>query len=65
MDFEYYIQKAKAQLACNTSPAYQRDYITFQFTNKQIDNNLPYFRDCMNKGLSPFMALRLFYFNME
>jgi hypothetical protein len=62
MDLNKYIKEVKAQLVCNAPPDYQKRYVTFQFTNEQVDKNLDYFKDCMNRKLSPYKALELFYY---
>jgi hypothetical protein len=57
MTFEEYINDAKSQLYCNASEDYRSNYITYNYTNEDIDNNLTYFKSCFNKSLSAYKAL--------
>lgn len=59
-DFETYIKEVKEQLFCNATDDYKNQYVTYMYTNEQIDSNLDYFKDCMNKNLSPYKALLFF-----
>ena len=52
-----YIEHVKNQLTCNDQNS---DFITYDYTEQEVDNNLPYFRKCMKKGLSPYKALLFF-----
>ena len=54
---EEYIADAKSQLTCN---APNSEYITYLYTEKQIDNNIQYFKDCLDQGLSAYKALLFF-----
>ena len=38
--FQLYIADAKQQLYCNASDEYKKEYITYDYTNNQVDNNL-------------------------
>lgn len=60
-DLEKYIFNAKQQLDCNASEYYKRNYITYDYTEEQIDNNIAYFERCMKSGLSDYKALLFFY----
>jgi hypothetical protein len=46
---------------------YKQEYITYEFTNEQVDNNLKYFKSCLNDNLSAYKALLFFndYLNGE
>jgi len=59
-----YISDAKSQLTCN---APNDEYITYDYTESQIDANLDYFEKCMEDGLSAYKALLFFndYLNEE
>ena len=57
--FEEYIKDAKSQLCCNNNE--DVDYITYNYTEEQIDRNLKHFESCMRHGLSPYKALLFFY----
>ena len=59
-DFEKYIDKVRSQLECNASEEYKSNYITYDYTNQQVDDNLNYFRDCMDHGLSEYKSLLFF-----
>lgn len=56
-----YIEKVKEQLECNATDYYKDNYITYTYTNEQIDENLEYFKTCLRKNLSAYKAL--LYFN--
>lgn len=61
--FVRYINEVKSQLTENVTEEYMNEHVTFTYSNSDIDNNLGYFKDCMNKGLSPYKAL-LFFWDM-
>ncbi len=58
--FENYIERTKEQLCCNATEEFKNKYITYTYENKQIDDNLDYFKKCMESGLSPYKALLFF-----
>lgn len=58
--FEDYIKDVKQMLNCNASEEYKKKYVTYLYTNEQVDENLEYFKDCMNDGLSAYKALLFF-----
>jgi hypothetical protein len=58
--FEEYIEDVKSQLCCNNDLA-NIDYITYDYTEQQIEDNLEYFKDCLNNNLSGYKALLFFY----
>lgn len=60
-NFKEYIKDAKEQLFCNASDEYKKEYITYNYSNKQVENNLDYFKKCMKAGLSPYKALLFFH----
>jgi hypothetical protein len=64
-DFERYIKEVREQLDENASGEYKRDYVTYTYSNTDIDENLEYFKDCMNNGLSPYKALLFFWDNFK
>ena len=59
-DFTKYIENVKEQLVCNATEDYKNNYITYEYSNDQIDNNLNYFKRCMESNLSPYMSLLYF-----
>lgn len=63
MEFDLYLEACILQLSCN-SPEENR-FITFDYTEKQLQDNLDYFKECFKKGLSPYKALSLFYFALN
>ena len=56
-DFEGYIKRVKEQLTCNTPNS---EFITYEYSENQVDDNLEYFRECMQSGLSPYKSLLFF-----
>lgn len=59
--FNDYIEDVKKQLIINATEEYKSQYITYSFTNEQIDDNLEYFKKCMESKLSPYKALLNFH----
>lgn len=57
-NLEEYIQDVKSQLCCNQTK--RVDYITYDYTEEQIDRNIKYFEKCMNNNLSGYKALLFF-----
>jgi hypothetical protein len=58
--FEKYIASVKEQLDTNATNDYKNNYITYDYSNKQVDENLSYFYSCMKTNLSPYKALLFF-----
>jgi len=58
--FKDYIKDVKCQLTCNATEEYKNNYITYIYTNEQVDDNLKYFEKCMNDNLSAYKALLFF-----
>lgn len=59
--FKEYIEKVKENLCCNMSDDERKVLVCYEYTDKDIDNNLEYFKDCYDKELSAYKAL--LYFN--
>lgn len=59
-NFEEYIQNVREQLYCNATEEFKSNYITYMYSNEQVDSNLDYFNNCMNSGLSGYKALLFF-----
>lgn len=58
---EEYIQNVKSQLCCNFPyPGYGTDYITYDYTEQEIDRNSEYFEHQMKQNLSAYKALLFF-----
>lgn len=72
MEFDEYIVNVKEMLVCNSDDfnfhdnekrdieLTERCYIRYYYNNEEIDENLHYFRNCMNDGLTPYKALLYF-----
>lgn len=58
--FKRYMDDVRSQLFHNANDEYKDKFITFMFSDEDINNNLAYFADCMKKGLSAYKALTLF-----
>ena len=61
IEFDCYIRDVKSQLWCNASDDYKCENITFAYSEEQIEKHLDYFKDCLNRGVSAYLALTLFY----
>ena len=59
--FNSYIEDVKKQLIINATEDYKSQYITYSFTNEQVEDNLDYFKKCMKSKLSPYKALLNFH----
>ena len=59
-DFNSYVENVKEQLYSNATDEYKNNYITYEYSNEQVDNNLEYFKNCMKDGLSEYKALLFF-----
>ena len=55
---EEYIEDAKSQLFCNQTG--DVNYITYGYTNEQIDENKKYFEYTLSQSLSAYKALLFF-----
>ena len=55
-----YMESVKSQLVCNATEEDKNKYITYDFTNKQVEDNIEYFIECKEDGLSPYKALLFF-----
>ena len=66
-NFNLYLNSVKEQLSCNTSEEFKSQYITYDFSNEEVDNNQEYFKKSMISSLSPYKALLFFknYLNGE
>jgi hypothetical protein len=59
-NFDLYIIDVKEQLECNATEEFKKEFITYSYTNEQIDKNLDYFKKCQLEGLSGYKALLYF-----
>ncbi len=55
-----YIKIVRKQLDCNATEEYKKSYVTYLYTNDEIDEHLDYFERCKNFGLSAYKALLFF-----
>lgn len=60
-NFTKYFNLVKSQLVCNASEEYKLAYITYDYTNQQVEEQAEYFKKCMLNGLSPYKALLFFH----
>jgi hypothetical protein len=58
--FEEYFDKVKSNLYCNSSDYDRENYITYTYTNEKVEEHTDYFKECMDKGLSPYKSLLFF-----
>lgn len=57
--FEEYIKDVKSQLCCNNPEIV--DFITYDYSEQQINENLDYFKECLDRNLSGYKALLFLY----
>ena len=57
--FEEYIENVKSQLCCNNPEIV--DFITYDYSEEEIDENLDYFKECLDRNLSGYKALLFLY----
>ena len=50
----------KSQLEENATDEYKKVHVTYRYSNRDIEENLVYFKDCMINDLSPYKALLWF-----
>ncbi len=60
MTFIDYIKDVKSQLYCNATEEFKNNYITYIYTNEDIDNNMSFFRKSFDLNLSAYKALLYF-----
>lgn len=61
LSLKNYIWDAKTQLVCNqTMGGVEYQYILYEYTNEQIDDNKSFFNNCRKDGLSAYKALLFF-----
>ena len=60
-NFEEYMDSVYSQLTDNATDEYKNEYITYTYPMDTVNVNLPYFRHCMEKNLSPYKALLFFH----
>jgi len=60
-DFVKYLARVKEQLDCNATEDYKANYVTYTYSNEEVDNNLDYFKNCMKNGMGEYISLLLFY----
>jgi hypothetical protein len=58
--FEEYMKDVKSQLYCNTSQEFIDNHITYLHSNEKVEEHIDYFKECMDKGLSPYKSLLFF-----
>lgn len=58
--FDEFMIGVREQLNCNAESSFKQQYITYGYTNEQVDENLEYFERCMKFGLSPYKSLLFF-----
>lgn len=57
MGFQSYMEEVNSQLTCNDPDS---EYVTFEFTKEQIQEEKLYFFRCFRKSLSSYKALTFF-----
>lgn len=57
--FEEYIEDVKSQLCCNNDD--DVDYITYDYTEQQIYDEIKHFEDCWKRNISGYKALLFFF----
>jgi hypothetical protein len=59
-DFDRYMDEVRNMLEPNATDDYKEQYITYGYTTDEVDTYIPYFKECMSFGLSPYKALLFF-----
>ena len=65
VSFEDYIADVLSQLECNMSAEDKAKYGCYTYSEKTINENLDYFRDCLKENLSPYKALLFLSYYLE
>jgi len=55
-----YMEEVRERLYSNATDYYKNNFITYTYSNEQVDENVNYFEECMNKSLSSYKALLFF-----
>lgn len=55
-----YIRALREQLYCNATEEYKSKYITYTHTNKEVTDNLDFFKVMRHCQISPYKALLYF-----
>jgi len=55
--FKKYMTQVKSQLTCNATERYKDHFITYTYSNEEIDSNTAYFKHCFKSNLSSYKAL--------
>ena len=58
--FTAYIWDVKSRLVCNALEEHNGLWVSYSYSEEDIDSHLDYFRECMRKGLSGYKALLFF-----
>ena len=53
--FEEYLEDVKRQLCCNNSQ--DVEYITYDYTEEQVEENIEFFKDMWTSSISAYKAL--------
>lgn len=59
--FDKYIKNVREQLNCNATEEYKSHYITYNYSNEEVNEYLNYFKKCYKDGLSGYKALLFFH----
>ena len=65
LTIQQYITKVKSHLCHNNSEEDNLKYGYFTFTDRQIDDNIDYFRRFLEEDISPYIALEQFYYFLD
>lgn len=57
ISFDEYLKDVKSQLTCNASGDYKSKYITYDYSEEEVNNNLNHFKGCYNQNISGYKAL--------
>lgn len=63
--FEEYMKNVYSQLDDNTSDEYKKEYVTFMYDEKYINEHINYFKKTYSENMSAYMALNFLYYEKE
>ena len=64
-NFTDFLEDVRSQLECNASKEFIENNVSYTYSNESIHENIDYFKDCFQRGLSGYKALLYFGFYLS
>lgn len=59
ISFDEYMKDVYSQLECNASDEYKKECVVFEYSEKEINDLIDYFKSCYSNNISAYKALTL------